>query len=375
MQSPQAPCWAQCLKLKDFRSYESLSLTFGPEPIVLQGPNGAGKTNILEALSLFAPGRGLRKAKLKTLARFQDVPTPWSLFAEFNRTGDTLSIGTGLDGEKERRLIKINGAPQPQAALTEWLSILWQTPQSDQLFMGSMGERRRFFDALIGHLTPHYTKHLYRYDYALRERSKLLKEPHSDPQWISILEETLSQEAVILCAERKEFFLKLNDHGTQALTNFPKFRVESQGLIESWLEEKSALEVEERIQKTLKENRKTDALTGGSKIGAHQSEILVINLDSKRPAEVCSTGEQKALLLSLMMANCRYHAVFTGIAPILLLDEVVAHLDKGRREKLFEEILGLKVQAWLTGTDARVFEPLQGSARFLSVDQSTVKEG
>ena len=345
--------------------------------MVLTGPNGAGKTNILEAVSLLAPGRGLRKARLQTLCCFDTNNKPWTVHADIQLSEGSVSIGTGLQpppSEKERRLIKINGDTQPQTALNDWLRIIWQTPQSDSLFIEGMSTRRRFVDTLVSQVTPTHSKHLYRYEYALRERSKLLKEGARDPQWISILEETLSQEAVIIATNRSTFLEQLSALGKTNVTSFPQFHMESKGLVEAWLQEHPALTVEDKIREHLLRARQEDSTTGGSKIGVHQSEILVINLDYNRPAEVCSTGEQKALLLSMMLASCRLQTSLFGMAPILLLDEVVAHLDEGRRQSLFEEILALKVQAWLTGTDRRVFDPLKGSAQFLTVDAAHVKE-
>ena len=370
-------CWISSLKASNFRSYESLRLSFVQKPVVITGPNGAGKTNILEAISLLTPGRGFRKSKLGILKNFQHPETPWNIHAGIQLPEGEITISTGLDmaSEKERRIVKINGAPQAQTALNEWIRIIWQTPQSDCLFLEGMGVRRRFLDTLITQVTPSHSKHLYRYDYSLRERSKLLKEGASDQNWLKVLEETLAQETVAIAAARADFLERLNQHGLNNVTNFPKFHMEINGLAEKWLDEMPALSVEEKIQAQLHTNRGEDAMVGGSKIGAHQSEIRVINLDYNHPAEVCSTGEQKALLLSLMLANCRLQSTVCGMAPILLLDEVVAHLDEGRRQSLFEEILALNVQAWLTGTDPEVFSFLQDKAQFLTVNNATVKEG
>lgn len=369
-------CWISSLKLQSFRCYESLSLDFAQKPIVLTGANGAGKTNILEALSLLAPGRGLRKSRLSHLTRY-GTTMPWSVFANITLPEGNITLSTGLDpqSEKERRIVKINGAPQPQTALNEWVRIIWQTPQSDHLFLEGMSTRRRFLDTLISQVHGGHSKHLYRYEYALRERSRLLKEGNRDPNWLKVLEETLAQESVAIVAARSDFLGQLNHYGQNNVTSFPKFLMETQGVVEELLQEHPALAVEEKLQEKYAQNRSEDAINGGSKIGAHQSEILVINLDYNHPAEVCSTGEQKALLLSMMLSNCRLQSVACGIAPVLLLDEVVAHLDEGRRAHLFEEILALNVQAWLTGTDKQIFESLKDNALFLTVDKAHVKEG
>lgn len=287
-----------------------------------------------------------------------------------------IGISTGLESLKEeaRRIVKINGISHPQAILHEWVRILWQTPQSDYLFLEGMSIRRRFVDKLINQLTPSYSKHLYRYEYALRERAQLLRDHSSDHRWLNVLEETLAQESVAIVVDRMEFLSKINAEGEKNVTTFPKFFLESIGLVEAWLLESPALIVEEKIQEALHKNRPTDSLTGGSKIGPHQSEIRVINLDYECPAEVCSTGEQKALLLSLMLAQSRLQLTHCGVPPIILLDEVLAHLDEGRRQHLFEEILALNIQAWLTGTDQAIFEPLRGQAHFFTIDRATARE-
>lgn len=371
-------CWITSLKASNFRSYENLNLQCSShQPIIITGPNGAGKTNILEAVSLLAPGRGFRKSRLSQLTNYKNTNLPWNIHANIQLPEGSITVSTGLDsdGERERRILKINDAPHPQTVLQEWLRIIWQTPQSDCLFLEGMGIRRRFIDTLISQINPAHSKHLYRYDHALRERSRLLKELAYDQKWIKILEETLSQEAVAITATRTEFIAELNTYGNDNVTHFPKFFLKSTGFVESSLQENPALFVEEQMQEKLFQSRHDDRITGGSKIGPHQSEIRVINLDYAYPAEVCSTGEQKALLLSLMLANCRLQSAVCGTAPILLLDEVVAHLDSLRQHRLFEEILALNAQAWLTGTNAQVFEPLRGYARFLTVDHALIKEG
>jgi DNA replication and repair protein RecF len=371
-------CWLSSLKVSNFRCYDTLALQCtSPQPIILTGPNGAGKTNILEAISLLSPGRGFRKSKLSQLTRYQNPTVPWNIHANLTLVDGTISLSTGLDleSEKDRRIVKINGAPQPQKALYEWLRLIWQTPQSDCLFLEGMGTRRRFIDTLISQIKPWYTEHLYRYDHALRERSRLLKEGSYDQKWMKILEETLAQEAVVITSTREEFILELNSYGRNNVTHFPKFSMESKGFVEDSLKGNPALWAEDQLQEKLFQNRAEDTLTGGSKIGPHQSEIRVINLDYDYPAEVCSTGEQKALLLSIMLANCRLQSLVCGVAPILLLDEVVAHLDSQRQGCLFEEILALNAQAWLTGTHVQVFEPLRGRGYFLTVDHALIKEG
>lgn len=365
------PCWLRNLKLQNFRNFSSFNLSVPKEPIVITGPNGVGKTNILEAISLFSPGKGLRQSKLGQIKKSDRPELGWSVNADFFHQDQDINIGTGLDLStvSERRIVRINGAKASQTALSDWIKILWQTPQMDRLFIDGMTVRRKFFDKLLVNFSPEHSKHLYRYDYALRERSKLLREGVRDPKWLGVLEQKMAQESIVIIANRLDYLCQLQGFLEQEIEGFPKIAVTLQGEVESFVREYSATEAEERLQKRLSENRDRDAVIGGSKVGAHQSEFVVLNLDCDQQAEVCSTGEQKALLLTLIMANARLLATVHEVTPILLLDEVVAHLDKNRRQVLFKEILNLGIQSWLTGTDEQVFEPFRQHGHFINIKE------
>jgi DNA replication and repair protein RecF len=366
-------CWISRLKLQDFRGYSALSVDVEPGPLVLTGPNGAGKTNILEAISLLSPGRGLRRAKLEDIKRFSSSLHSWAVVVDLFVPLGEIRIGTGVESSlSEKRVVRVNGASQPQNSLLEWLSVIWQTPQMDRLFIEGASIRRKFLDHLVMGLDPEHARRLHKYEHALRERSRLLKDMKPDSSWVSILEETMARESVAIIASRQEFIKLLNDFCQEGLTTFPKARTQLEGDVERSLERNAALEVEENLQKKLFESRSRDAMMGGAEIGAHQSDFQIYHLDFDRPAGLCSTGEQKALLLSMMMANCRLQKSIRGVTPVLLLDEVVAHLDEQKREALFKEIRALGLQTWMTGTDRGVFSPLEGFAQFFHVLNASI---
>ncbi|MEI8320434.1 MAG: DNA replication/repair protein RecF [Alphaproteobacteria bacterium] len=367
--------WIQQLNLFNFRNYDTLQLNLEKSSAVLIGPNGAGKTNILEALSFLSSGKGFRKAKLGALTNLAFPEREWSVGVVLGLDqGDSIHIGTGLraDKEEEQRAIKINQTFQPQSSLAEWVTVLWQIPQMDFLFSESLSKRRRFFDKLVAAFVPEYTQHLYRYDHALRERSRLLRERMSDPQWLKILEQTISQEAMAVVSLRQSYLENLSPFCSEHFSLFPRVLVSLAGELEQWSETMPSLEVEERFQEYLKNNRAQDAITGGSSMGVHHTYVRMHHVDQNKPIEICSTGEQKALILSLVLANCRLQTNLCMRTPLLLLDEIVSHLDEKRRLSLFEEIQSLGVQAWLTGTDGDVFEPFKKHAQFFEVSDGNV---
>ena len=371
---PATSLWVQELRLSHFRSYDALSLCLSPKPVVLTGHNGAGKTNILEALSFLSPGRGLRQAKLGHVTSLQTPDAPWSVHATLCHDMGTEEIGTGLQSPSdERRTVKLNQTVSPQAELLDMLSVFWMTPQIDQLLNEGMAHRRRFVDKLVASLHPTHTQHLYRYDYALRERARLLRDGMGDDLWLSSLEKKMAEESVAIHSLRQMFLAQINPLAMTPQTVFPKVSIALEGYVAARAETMPSLEIEEEMARTLRQNRGEDARTGGSKIGAHQTTVHFLHVEHKKKAEFCSTGEQKALLLSFILANVRLHILEKKRAPILLLDEVVAHLDEGRREALCAEILSLGVQSWMTGTDPGAFAPFGQSAQRLTVHHGRIE--
>ena len=360
------------LTLTRFRNYRSARIETGPEPVVLTGANGAGKTNLLEALSFLSPGRGLRRARLDEveLTPHSDPPEGWAVAAGLS---NGVEIGTGSvpGSARERRQVRIDGqTAKSQTALAEHLSVLWLTPQMDRLFLEGSGGRRRFLDRLVFGFDAAHAGRLNRFEHAMRERGRLLREGRRDPGWLAALEDQMATGAIAVAAARREVTARLTAACAAGLGPFPRAELGVTGTLESQLADQPALPVEDEYRRRLRESRRADAEAGGALLGPHRSDFEVRWRKGDGPtlaAESCSTGEQKALLLAIVLANARLLAERPTGPPLLLLDEVAAHLDSGRRTALFEEILALGGQAWLTGTDDALFEPLKGRARFISV--------
>jgi DNA replication and repair protein RecF len=362
------------LVLTDFRNYRTARLDFtgGTDPVVVTGPNGAGKTNLLEALSLLSPGRGLRNARLGDLDRREPTgenSAPWAVAATVATRRGTLAIGTGRVGDgAERRAIRIDGEPaRGQAALAERLGVLWLTPAMDRLFADGPAGRRRLMDRFVLGLDPAHAARVVRYEQALRERARLLRDRIDDRAWLGALEEIMAAEGVAVAAARREAIDQLDRVCAAADGAFPRARLSLVGAVEAWLGDMPALAVEERLRAMLADNRAADALAGGAAVGPHRSDLAVFHAAKGIAAHSASTGEQKALLIAILLAQAELQRAMRGEPPLLLLDEVAAHLDAVRRAALFEIIARLDGQAWITGTDARLFTPLGGAARWLTV--------
>jgi len=369
------------LTLENFRNYTTLSLALLPQPVVLRGRNGAGKTNILEAISLLSPGRGFRSAKLREMDR-QVAPAgehyPWVVAAKVIAGDVESQLGTGRDPESaiERRISKVNGEKVKGAVnLAEHISVQWLTPSMDQVFLEGGGARRKFFDRIVYSFVPEHAARVSAYELAMRERNKLLSDrPNADPYWLSILEQQMAEHGVALTMARIEVLSRLQGMLEEKISHFPRARIALEGVLECWLGEgMSALDVEARFAERLLMLRGADAARGRASEGPHRTHLGVTHREKEAPAERCSTGEQKALLLSIMLAAARARAAWCGLPPILLLDEVIAHLDVDKRASLFDLMKALQVQAWMTGTDAADFQGLEGSATMLEIDGGTVK--
>ncbi len=371
------------LVLTDFRNYRAARLELADDaaamPVVLTGPNGAGKTNLLEALSFLSPGRGLRNARLGDIDRREpdSAADGWAVAATVATGRGPVRIGTGREaGGGDRRTVRIDGEPaRGQAALAERLGVLWLTPVMDRIFVEGPAGRRRLLDRLVLGLDPAHASRVGRYEHALRERSRLLRagaagaagEARADPGWLAALEDVMAAEGVAVAAARRDAIERLDRECAAATGAFPRARLHLLGAIEGWLDAMPALAAEERFKAALAGNRQIDAAIGGAEIGTHRSDLAVMHAEKNIPADSASTGEQKALLIAILMAQARLQRAMRGEAPLLLLDEVAAHLDERRRLALFDILAGLDSQAWITGTDAAVFAPLKGAARFLAV--------
>ena len=376
------------LTVTQFRCYERARVESDGRPVVLTGPNGAGKTNLLEALSFLAPGRGLRRAALADVGRRQaPAGTTWGIAAELDTPAGPVSIGTGLDPAAaeaggSRRLVRIDGRPaESQAALGTHVTLTWLTPQLDRLFLEGSGNRRRFLDRLVFNFHPDHAGHLTAYEQALRERARLLKDGRPDRTWLDALEDTMAGNAVAIAAARREMVERLRAAdsvasfgGTASDDLFPRAELALSGAVEGWLADAPALAVEDRFRARLAETRPIDAVAGGAADGPHRGDLRVRHAGKDLPASECSTGEQKALLIGIVLANARLLAAERGAPPLLLLDEIAAHLDRRRRAALFEEIVALGAQAWLTGTDQELFSALGDRAHHFTVEDGRIGE-
>ena len=364
------------VRLTDFRNYRQLRLECGLEPVVLVGPNGAGKTNLLEALSFLAPGRGLRRARLDEVTRRPDG-AGWAVAATVDTPEGRLTIGTGSEPARgeggTRRVVRIDGRPAAsQTALGLHVAAVWLTPQLDRLFLDGPGERRRFLDRLVTALHPEHAGDVAAYENALRQRARLLGEGNRDPHWFTALEDTMARHGVALAANRADTVQRLDAAARLGVGPFPRASLAMAGEIDGWLAAMAALDAEDRLRAELAASRLRDAESGTTSIGPHRSDLAVRHLDLDLPAAEGSTGQQKALLVSIALAHARLVTLSRGRPPLLLLDEIAAHLDAERRAGLFEEVVALGVQSWMTGTDAELFKPLAGRAQVLHVVDGSI---
>ena len=378
------------VSLHQFRNYQSLNLEVGQGPIVLTGPNGAGKTNILEAISLFCPGRGLRGAKLNEITPQGYPQQPGLLWGTSLQLDDETQLATGLEKTPqgtEKRLYKLHYQPiRNQAPFAEWLNIIWLTPETDRIFLESPSVRRKFIDRLIYAEDPLHAERLTRYEQALKERLMVLRN-QGDAAWLSALEEQLSSHGVAIAVARQQLMNKLNQIGNRP-NLFPSFITRMVGEVDGWVQEKSATEVEAHAKQVLHQNRRYDQESGTTKFGPHRSDWQVIHQAKNITADQASTGEQKILLIAVIMAFIHHKICFDPRLTILLLDDIIAHLDFHHRMVLFEQLAVLHsqsslrqpslkghLQSWLTGTDPLLFESLIGKAQFFMVEQATVTPG
>jgi DNA replication and repair protein RecF len=362
------------LTLTEFRSYDHAELVTAGRSVFLFGPNGAGKTNLLEAISLFSPGRGMRGAALADLGRRLPGEALGRAWAASALEGET-QIGTGVEAPgAARRLVRIGGEAVPPGRLTEHLRPIWLTPAQDRLFLEGAGERRRFLDRLTFAAEPVHAAHANAYERALRERTRLLSadEP-ADPAWLTALEGRMAEAGARL-AEGRAFTVmalqaEIDQRGERP---FPQASLSLSGEFEQMaLAGADLASIEARMREVLAAGRARDAAAGRALSGPHRTDLVVIHRERDRPAADCSTGEQKALILNLVLAQgARLSRAKSQPNPILLLDEVAAHLDEVRRAALFDEIEALCLQAFLTGTDETLFDHLKGRALGVRVDAS-----
>ncbi|WP_051908874.1 DNA replication/repair protein RecF [Candidatus Odyssella acanthamoebae] len=354
----------QTVTLVNFRNYTHRTFDFHEPIVALVGDNGVGKTNVLEAISLFSSGRGLRSIKLSEMKMLQAAQA-WVVSANFSLGGTPVPFGTALDyspSGTERRLIRINQLPvKNQATLTEWLNIVWVTPSMARLFQEAGSIRRKFIDRMVMALNPSHTERLNRYEHYLRERSQLLRQGVQDDQWLASIEQRLSEDGVAISIARSQLVRQLTEAQSNDFSSpFPRFFAQMEGEIDQWYRDSTALDIEDKIRQGLRQSRPQDAITGGAAIGAHRSDLAVTHLGKHMPSALCSTGEQKMLLHAITLAFIRLLDSYRDRLTLLLLDDVVAHLDQDHRTYLFQEVQtildkGANLQIFMTGTSAGEF--------------------
>jgi DNA replication and repair protein RecF len=365
------------LTLTDFRSYGRAELALDGRAVFLTGPNGAGKTNLLEAVSLLTPGRGLRGAALAELGRRapgEAQGRAWAVAAVLDHGGEEVRLGTGVEqAGASRRTVRLDGETVPPGRLADHQRQVWLTPAQDRLFLDAAGERRRFFDRLTFAGEPAHATHAGVYERALRERMRLLVDGPPDAAWLTALEARLAQAGAEVVLGRARTLLALQaEIDGRGERPFPQARLSLTGEWEQLaLAGAQPADIEARLTRAFAAGRERDAGAGRALSGPHRGDLAVLHAEKDRPAAECSTGEQKALILNLVLAQAaRLSRAESAPNPILLLDEVAAHLDRRRRAALFDEISALGLQAFLTGTDELLFEDLKGRAQGVRVDGS-----
>jgi DNA replication and repair protein RecF len=360
------------LVLTDFRCYGQFRLETDSRPVVLTGANGAGKTNLLEAISYLLPGRGLRRAKLSEAAR--EGADAWAVAAQLDIADTTRELGTGYRPESgERRIVKIDGeVTKSQAALGQCVSAQWLTPQMDRLFLEGASARRRFLDRLILGFDPEHAGPLAAYEHSMRSRAKLLRDGTKDAVWLSSIEDSMASHGTAVAVRRLQAIDRLQPFASEPYGPFPGAEIRLAGELESRLASNPALDAEDWMKARLAATRELDTDTGSASVGPHRADLAVRHTGTGADAGRCSTGEQKALLVALVLASARLQAQERGHMPLLLLDEIAAHLDRERLAALFDLIAELGAQAWMTGTDERLFAAWAGRAQTFDVRDARV---
>ncbi|MBV9567829.1 MAG: DNA replication/repair protein RecF [Hyphomicrobiales bacterium] len=367
------------LRLTDFRSFPDLDAAFEPMLIALCGENGVGKTNLLEAISLLAPGRGLRRAPLAEMARIGGSRT-FSIVVDLEGPLGPAVLGTGIEREagspNPTRTTRLNGAPAASSSIfSEHLRLVWMTPSLDGLFNGPPGERRRFVDRLVLAIDPGHASRAAALEQALRSRNRLLEDVHPDPVWLDAIEHQIAEFGIAIASARRETvdrLVALITARRDDASPFPFAELALIGETDALVVEHSALEAEDRIRKALRDTRPRDRAAGRTLTGPQTSDLQVRHGPKSIEAARASTGEQKALLIGLVLAHAHLVAQMSGMAPLVLLDEVAAHLDPSRRAALFAMLSALGGQVFMTGADEGLFGELPAGAKLFNVSPGKV---
>lgn len=369
------------LKLSQFRNYENLRLDLDARHVVLTGDNGAGKTNLIEAVSFLSPGRGLRRSALEMIAR-STVGGAWSVHVEMEGANGPVPIGTGVQdtalGPEPVRRVRINGVQARSAdELLEHCRIVWLTPAMDGLFTGPASDRRKFLDRLVLAIDPAHGRRVADFEKAMRHRNKLLDDPAPNAAWLDAVEMQMVETGIAVVLARQELVALLSSaiiDAADPASPFPDALLSLEGTLDVLARDLPAIDIEDGYRDRLRGNRRIDASAGRTLEGPHRSDLRIIHRPKSIAAERCSTGEQKSLLVGLLLAHARLVADIVGHAPILLFDEIAAHLDEHRRAALFDRIEALDCQAFMTGTDRSLFAALGDRAQYFRVDSGTAKK-
>lgn len=374
---PVAPTITR-LSLTDFRNYASQTLELGSRAIVLAGENGSGKTNLLEAVSFLSPGRGMRRAELAEVARIG--ANGFAVSAQVQANEDDWAVGTGTlglsPGEPLTRRARINGATaRSTEAFLDILRVVWLTPAMDALFTGPTADRRRFLDRLVLAMDTSHGQRALDFEKAMRSRNRMLSDGVTDRRWFEATEQQMAETGVAISAARAELVRLLGAmvERLPAEGPFPQSVIALEGTLEAMVAGSPAVEVEEYYRRALADGRERDRAAGRTLEGPHRADLLVRHRPKDMPAEYCSTGEQKALLVGIIVSHARLSSEVSGMVPVLLLDEIAAHLDPGRRAALFSILEELGGQCFMTGTEASLFEALQGRAQMLTVSNGAIR--
>ncbi|WP_332059821.1 DNA replication/repair protein RecF [Bartonella sp. CB74] len=365
------------LKLAHYRNYDSFNIHFSGQHVVFTGHNGAGKTNLLEALSFLSPGRGLRRAAYSDISFSESGGAGFVVFARLEcALYGEVNIGTALEIGDNSRKIHINGVNETGDCLTDYCHISVLTPSMDGLFTGSVLERRRFLDRMVLAIDPLHGRRIANYDKVMRARNRLFLDGSEDRAWFDALEMQMAELATAIAAARVDVIRLLNDMfaQTSVYTPFPRAFLQIDGFVETALSNVSAVEVEEQFCDRLRRNRAIDRAAGRTLEGPHRADLQVFYADKNMAATSCSTGEQKALLIGLVLCHARLTGMMSDKAPILLLDEMAAHLDSHRRAALFDILDDLGGQTFMTGTDRILFDALKGRAEFFEIKAGSLSQ-
>lgn len=391
-QAKAAKIWIEQLKLDHFRNYSSLAMTLDARHVVLTGENGAGKTNLLEAVSFLSPGRGLRRATYNTVAQQLSLESgadndpkagTWAVHAAIQGADGPVEIGTGIkagiEGVEAQRRVHINGAAaRSSEVLLEHSRLLWLTPAMDGLFTGSASERRRFLDRLVLAIDPAHGRRVADFEKCMRSRNRLLEDPRADKSWLEGVELQMAASGVAVAFARGELVALLRGIIARGPAGpdvaFPNADISLEGTLEDLLQQGAAADLEDNYRAQLARNRPRDQAAGRTLEGPHRSNLVVRHGPKNISAALCSTGEQKALLTGLVLAHAQLVSDVSAMTPILLLDEIAAHLDGKRRSALFDLVDSIGCQAWMTGTDPQMFDSLAHRAKFFTVASGTLKE-